>query len=167
MDNAALFRVRTEATKIIKVAMEANKLPKDSVGKYRYNHAGTFAENVEGVLEDAYFKAAAGGMKGLLSAEANELTGFKANVAITRADLKKTSLEAAAFVSSATAAKITTNKDAQEEMNCQNIFRLSCIVAKEGMAKEITARVGTSITNRILRHPDGVRMKEVDEYLLH
>ena len=34
------------------------------------------------------------------------------------------------------------------------------------MAKEITARVGTSITNPILRHPDGVRMKKVDEYLL-
>ena len=35
------------------------------------------------------------------------------------------------------------------------------------MAREITARVGISITNPILRHPDGVRMKKVDEYLLH
>ena len=35
------------------------------------------------------------------------------------------------------------------------------------MTREITARVGVSITNRILRHPDGVRMKKVDEYHLH
>ena len=32
MDNAALFRVRTETVKRVKVAMEAHKLPKDSVG---------------------------------------------------------------------------------------------------------------------------------------
>jgi phosphotransferase system HPr-like phosphotransfer protein len=167
MDNAALFRVRTEAAERIKVAMAAHKLPKDSVGGYRYNHAVTFVENIEGVLEDEYFEAAKDGMKGLLSATANELTGFKANVAITRADVKKASLAAAALVSSTTAAEITTNEDAQEEANRQNVFRLASIGVKEGMAREITARVGASITNPILRHPDGVRMKKVDEYLLH
>ena len=95
------------------------------------------------------------------------MTGFKANVAITKADVKKASLEAAALVSSTTAAEITTNEDAQEEANRQNVFRLASIGVKEGMAREITARVGVSITNPILRHPDGVRMKKVDEYLLH
>ena len=109
MDNAALFRVRTEAAERIKAAMVAHKLPKDSVGGYKYNHAVTFIENIEGVLEDEYFEAAKDGMKGLTSAEPNELTGFKANVAITKADVKKASLEAAALVSSATAAEITTN----------------------------------------------------------
>ena len=89
MDNAALFRVRTEAAKRIKVAMAVHKLPKDSVGGYRYNHAVTFIENIEGVLEDEYFEAAKDGMKGLLSVDANELMGFKANVAITRADVQK------------------------------------------------------------------------------
>ena len=141
--------------------------PRTAWGGYRYNHAVTFVKNIEGVLEDEYFEAAKDGMKGLLSEAAKDLTGFKANVAITRADAKKASLEAAALVSSATAAEITTNEDAQEEVNRQNVFRLACIGAKEGMAKGITARVGTSITNPILRHPDGVRMKKVDEYLLH
>ena len=61
---------------------------------------------------------------------------------------------------STTAAKITTNEDDQEEVNRQNVFRLACIGAKEGMAKEITARVGTSIKNPILRHPDDVWMKK-------
>ena len=167
MDNAALFRVRTEAAERIKAAMVAHKLPKDSVGGYKYNHAVTFIENIEGVLEDEYFEAAKDGMKGLTSAEPNELTGFKANVTITKADVKKALLEAAALVSSATAAKITTNEDAQEEANRQNVFRLASSGVKEGMAREITARVGVSITNPILRHPDGVRMKKVDEYLLH
>ena len=114
MDNAALFCVRTEAAERIKVAMEAHKLPKDSMRGYRYNHTVLFVENTEGVLEDKYFKAAADGTKGLLSAKANELTGFKANVAITRADMKKTSLEAATLVSLSAAAEIMTNKDTQE-----------------------------------------------------
>ena len=35
------------------------------------------------------------------------------------------------------------------------------------MANEITNQVGTSITNPILCHPDGVRIKKVDEFLLH
>ena len=106
-------------------------------------------------------------MKGLISAEPNTLTGFKASVAITKADVKKALLEAAAWVSLATAAEITTNEDAQEEANRQNVFRLASIGVKEGMARKITARVGVSITNPILRHPDGVRMKKVDEYHLH
>ena len=71
MDNAALVRVRTEAAERTKVAMEVHKLPNDSVGGYRYNHAVTFIKNIKGVLEDEYFEAAADGMKGLLSVEAN------------------------------------------------------------------------------------------------
>ena len=122
MDNVALFRVRTEAVERIKVAMESHALPKDSVGRYRYNHAATFVENIEGVLEDEYFEAAADGMKGLLSKTANELTGFKANVAITRAYVKRASREAATRISSREVPEITTNEDAQEEANRQNAF---------------------------------------------
>ena len=90
-----MFRVRTEAAEQIKAARVAHDLPKDSVGGYCYNYAVTFIENIEGVLEDEYFEAAGDGMKGLLSEAANNLTGFKANVAITKADVKKASLEAA------------------------------------------------------------------------
>ena len=111
------------------------------------------------MLEDEYFGAAKNGMKGMISVAANELTGFKANMAITRADVKKAPLEAAALVSLATAAEITTNKDAQEEANHQNVFWLASIGVNEGRAKEITARVGTSNTNPILCDQDGVRIK--------
>ena len=99
MDNAALFSVRTEAAKQIKVAMEQHELPKDKVGGYGYNHAITLVENIEGVLEDQYFENATDGMKGLLSDSANELTDFKANVAIRAAKLKAASIAAAALIS--------------------------------------------------------------------
>ena len=38
-----------------------------------------------------------------------------------------------------------SNEDAQEEANHQNVFRPACIGAKEGIAKEITNRVGKAL----------------------
>ena len=73
----------------------------------------------------------------------------------------------AAAIGGNVAPEITTNEDAQEEANRQNVFRLAVVGAKEQMAKEITARVGKSVTNPILRNADGVRFKNVDEYHLH
>ena len=49
----------------------------------------TFIENVEGVLEDEYFENANDGIRGLVDSIPNELTRFKANVAITRVDVKR------------------------------------------------------------------------------
>ena len=89
MDNAALFHVRTEGAERIKMTMVVHKLPKDSAGGYRYIHAVTFIKHIESVLDDKYFEAAADGTKGLPNEPANELTDFKANVAITRANVKK------------------------------------------------------------------------------
>ena len=135
MDNAALFSVCTEAAKRIKVDMEQHELPKDDVGGYRYNHAVTLVENIEGVLEDQYSENATDGMKGLLSDGANELTDFKANVAIRVPKVKAASIAAAALISTTAVPHISTNEDAQEEANRQNVFRLACVGAKEQMAK--------------------------------
>ena len=46
MDNPALFHVRTESVERVKAAMEQHKLPKDSVGAYKYNNAHQFALRV-------------------------------------------------------------------------------------------------------------------------
>ena len=52
----------------------------------------SFIENVEGVLEDEYFENETDGMRGLVDLQPNKLTRFKANVAITRADVKRQSI---------------------------------------------------------------------------
>ena len=103
---------------------------------------------------------------GLFSAIPTELTGFKANVAITRANVKQQSI-ADAQSGDATKEKNTTDEDVQGEAKRQNAFRLACIGAKESIAKEMTDRAGGSIINPLLRHPDGVRMKKVNEHHLH
>jgi hypothetical protein len=76
-------------------------------------------------------------------------------------------LEAAVLINTTTSSKITTNEDAQEEANCQNVFQLTCIGVNEGMAKEIIDWPGMSIMNPILCHLNGVRTKKVDKYLIY
>ena len=117
MDNSALFSVRTDAAEQIKLAMEQLELPKDDVGGDRYNHAVTLVENIEGVIEDQYFENATDGMKGLLSDTSNELTDFKANVAISAAEVKAALIAAAALISTTgfvAVPHIWTPKDAQD-----------------------------------------------------
>ena len=82
----------------------------------------TFIENVEGVLEDEYFENAADGMRGMVDLQPNELTRFKAKIAIIMADVKRQSI-ADAPGGEESKAEITSNEDAQEEANHQNVFR--------------------------------------------
>ena len=149
------------------MGIKPHKLAKDSVGGCKYNNAVTFTKNITGVIEDEYFENTTDGMKGLISENPNKLTGFKDNVAVTKADVKAALITAAAAIRINAARETPTNKDAQEEANRQNVFRLAVVGSKEHMAKEITARVGKSITNPILRNADGVRFKKEDEYHLH
>ena len=89
MDTVAFFRVREETTDQIKLAIRQHKLSKDTVSGFRYNSAVTFIKHFQGVLEDDFFDKTTNGMKGLASPISNILTRFKANVAITRADIKR------------------------------------------------------------------------------
>ena len=81
--------MRTEAVQRAWLAIAIHKLHKDSVGAYCYNDDATFIENVKGMLEGKYWENTTYGMKGLVIATPNELTGFKANATITRDDVNR------------------------------------------------------------------------------
>ena len=85
------------------------------MGAYKYNNTVTFIEKIEEVPEEKYFKAAPpNGMKELVDEIPNDLTQFKANVAIAKANTKKTLPKAALLVSSTIVTETTTNEDAYE-----------------------------------------------------
>ena len=106
-------------------------------------------------------------MRGLLDKILNDLTKFTANVATTKTNMKKTSLEVAVLMSSATVANVVAHTYTQEEVNRQNVFRLAYIRVKESMAWEITDSTVINITNLIDRHPDGVRFRKVNKYQMY
>ena len=76
-------------------------------------------------------------MRGLVDLQPNELTRVKANVAITRAAVKRQSITDAPG-GDESKMEITLNKDAQEEANRQNVFRLACRLDRPQRARGLT-----------------------------
>ena len=59
--------------------------------------------------------------------------------------------------------KITNNSNAQDKADRQNVFCLTAIGVKEGIAEGVTKIVGKDITNLILRTTDDIGFKSVDQ----
>jgi hypothetical protein len=61
---------------------------------------------------------------------------------------------------------ITSQTEAQEEANQQNVINQLVIGAKEGMVKAITKLVGSNVTDAILRMANGSDHKSIDNFTL-
>ena len=171
MEGGAIFKERSEAKERVLAAFAAIDICKNEVGGYAYSDPNTLVTEIEHVLAEQLFKDSMDGMKGLLSTAKNTLTKYKATISIKRKDVLKDSKDAADHLSNSSGTtvqpEITTNSDAQEEVDRQNTYRLAAIGVKEGVAAGITKIVGKDITNPILRTTDGISFKSVDEYQLH
>ena len=117
LDNRILFRARMEAAKRVKLAMEQHKLPKEHARKFRFNDAVAFIENAKGVLKDKYFVK-----------DTNKRDEGAGQLNLQRTDKvegnchhhqgrRKALVNREAQGGDTTKAKITTNEDAQEEVN--------------------------------------------------
>ena len=97
-------------------------------------------------------------MVGLGSETPNTLTCYQSTVAIKKSNVKKQSIpesQAASLTDNIVAPEITTNSDAQDESDRQNMARLAAIGVKDAIAAAIKSIVGAQITNPILRTTDG------------
>ena len=74
---------------------------------------------------------------------------------------------AAADCASTVEPDIANNSDAQAEAVRKNVFRLSAIGAKEGIAEGITKIVRRDIINPILRTTDNSNFRSVDQFQIH
>ena len=131
---------------------------KNDVGRYDYNAAVTFINQINCDLEQQLFEESADGMVGLVSETPNTLTNYKSNVAIKKSNVKRQSIAEAQAASSTinnVAPKIATNADAKDEADRQNTARIAAIGVKEAIPAAITLIVGAQITNPILRTTDG------------
>ena len=109
-------------------------------------------------------------MVGLGSKTLNVLTKFKSNVATKKSNDKKQYIAEVAAASSVTnivAPKITTNANAQDEVDRHNTARIKAIGIKEGIVAEIMLVVRAQITNPILCTTDGSDFRTVNDYVLH
>ena len=104
--------------------MQEISINKNDVGGYEYNGAVTLIKQINRVLEQQLFEESADGMVRHGSATPNTLTSYKSNVAITKSDVKRQSIteaEAASSTINIVAPDITTNADAKDEGDRQNM----------------------------------------------
>ena len=106
-------------------------------------------------------------MKGLASNRRNALNEYKSTINIKKRDVLAASKAAADIRSTDNVTvkpEIITNRNAQDEADRKNVFRLSAIGVKERISEGITNIVGKDITNPILQTTNDSDFKYVDKY---
>ncbi len=133
--DANTFCVHGEVLEQVRLTVSKLVLPKTESGGYTHDDVRIFERQVERVLNGQFYAAEDGerGMKSLLSGMSNALTKIKSNKTASRASVllkSKRAAEAKSTVENPAAPDITSNNDAREEADRQNMFILAVIGAR-------------------------------------
>ena len=96
-------------------------------------------KKTEQVLERKLLEDSSDGMKGLASGNSNMLNNYKPTINIKNRDVIAASREAANFIStnaSTVEPEITTNSDAQDKANGQNVSTSQKLMSRKGSQRE-------------------------------
>ena len=174
--DAAIFKVRNQTKKDVQADIEGLSLSKNEGGSYTHEDAQVFINEIRAILAKQFFNAGDGtnGMENLLAnhaTAANALTERVSTETTTRQMVlaaSKAEAAAAPMVEGvAVTPDIETNADAQDEADRKNMFLLSLIGAKEGVAAGVATIVGSAITDPVLRTADSTTLKHVDKFHLY
>lgn len=172
------YTARATTREQVKEAPGLLEFPKTSAGRYNYDDANTFVAKVERILRETInMLDPANSMFGLLrsSTDATNLSAIAAiklnHVATATTVLAEAKDKAAANNAVAGTDTIKpefeTKAEAQDEADRINLACQAIIGAKEGATQAITAKVGSMITNPVLRAPGSSTTKGIDGYELH
>ena len=169
--DAAIFKVRNQTKKDVQADIESLSLSKNEGGSYTHEDAKVFINEICAILAKQFFNAGDGtnGMENLLAnhaTAANALTKRMSTETTTRQMVlaaSKAEAAAAPMVEGVAATPdIETNADAQDKTDRKNMFLLSLIGAKEGVAAGVATIVGNAITDPVLCTADSTTLKHVD-----
>ena len=168
------YKVRDESRARIKKAILGLPLKKNESGNYNHADAQIFLKRIDRELERQHNEFTSDGMKGLVSADPdNELVKLRSTVTITWKDVLKASKKAAVAKQARTGktkdAKpdIESPTDARKEADRHNIEWLAAVGAKEGVIDTIQEKIGSVITDSVLKTSDGTESKTVDQIELY
>jgi len=163
-----------------RVYEEAMRLAFPTNGRYTNDDAQRFTLGLSRILRSTYNPDGAGdGMASLLRSSTDttnpsRISGLQSTHTITATAIL---LQAAADAKAANEAvpkpdpavepDFATRAEAQDESDRINEATQAVIGAKEAIAKAITTKAGTRITDAILRTTDGQDHKSIDEFELH
>ena len=167
MDPGA-FSVRGDSKKAVRNAVEVIRVAKSADGSISHDNAQLCIDKLSNILDERIYYGADGvvGMGGLLSAATNTLTAITTTDMSTAASVLKALKDAAAAAGANVLPEIADRKDAHDEANAQNLYKLSVLGAKEGAAEGLTTLLGRAITDVILNDVGTGLKKKVDDYQL-
>ena len=175
----AAFTAR--ATTKAHVSAEIGRLVFQTVnGSYSHDVATQFVLGMNRVLKGTFNPGGDGNGMQQLARSSTDPTNPSSLAAIRSTDVaniasvvRESTAEAAALQAASATPNITippaiqTRADAMDAADRQNQLTQAVIGAKEGATEAITAKVGTRVTDAVLRTADGTDYKSVDEYELY
>lgn len=165
----ACFTARSTTREHVAASIKKLTLPTTDNGQYDHDAATTFIAGIHRVLRETYNPGDPGNGMFKLCAAANEIASIKAtSVATAKSvlDDAKAIAAAASTGSSIVPPAIDSRADAQDEADRINLINQAVIGAKEGAAEAITAKVGSDVTDAVLKNADGSDLRSIDDWLL-
>ena len=144
----------------------------NSSGQFEHDDITSFFASVEREMLGMYNPLEPGkGMAGLLESTPNRINKIKSVDVVTPEQILKESRDEAAAISRSTGTTatpaITSRSDAQDEANRRKHYHQAVISVKEGVKEAIVLKVGTDVTDPVLRDVNGQDYKGIDDFTLH
>ena len=165
----ACFTARATTREHVAASIKKLTLPTTNNGQYNHDAATTFIAGIHRVLRETYNPGDPGNGMFKLCAAANAIATIKAtSVATAKSvlDDAKAVATAASTGSTIVPPAIDSRADAQDEADRLNLINQAVIGAKEGAAEAITAKVGSDVTDAVLKTADGSDFRSIDDWLL-
>ena len=168
----ACFTARATLRTQVKDLIAEIPLIRNENGQYQHDAIVVFIGGVERTFKGLYNPLQPGkGMADLLLAQPNQLNSIKSTDMAEATTILRDAQKEATRLSKSTGMTekpaYETRADAQDEADRRNFAYQAAIGAKEGAAEAITLKVGSDITDSVLRNTDGNDSKGVDEWSLY
>lgn len=168
----ACFTARASTREHVRSSIAKLTLLTNASGQYNHDHATTFIAGIHRILRETYNPGDPGNGMDKLCVASNAIARIKSTTVATAKtvldEAKRLATAATAASSSGTtiAPAITTRSDAQDEADRLNLIHQAVIGAKEGAAEAISMKVGTDVTDSVLKSADGDDFRSIDDYQL-
>eukprot|EP00804_Cyclotella_cryptica_P013550 CCRYP_012907-RA/>CCRYP_012907-RA protein AED:0.59 eAED:0.66 QI:0/0/0/1/1/1/2/0/788 len=165
----ACFTARATTREHVAASIKKLTLPTTDNGQYGHDAAMTFIAGIHQVLRETYNPGDPGNGMFKLCVAANTMAMIKVtSVATAKSILNDAKAVAAAVSTGSTIAHpaIDSHADTQDIAGRLNLINQAVICAKEGAAGAITAKVGSDVTDAVLKTADGSNFRSINNWLL-
>jgi hypothetical protein len=166
----ACFTARATTCDHVCTSIAKLALPITAGGQYNHEDATTFIAGIRRILRETYNPGDPGNGMDKLCVVSNAIACIKSTSAVTAKtvldDAKHIAIAASTTSGTTIPPAIDMRSDAQDEADRLNLINQAVIGAKEGTDEAITKKVGTDVTDAILKTADGSNFKSIDDWQL-